>query len=227
MSEPHLASDDRTSIVLVGSFNPRIFQPSWFVRQQLLPPLDEEEAQVELINNDLCAFQTSIFRIEALSERFAAHSIAAPVPDLLRDLVQGTFEILKHNPVVKIGINTSGHFQLDSFDQYNSFGHHLAPKTSLWKPILNEPKTLSLLVQGRRADESTYPGFLNVKVEPSTRIANGILVETNDEFQNENATDASWVSKVLVDEWSDSLNRVAAIREHLLEQAATLEHQDD
>jgi hypothetical protein len=226
MTESHLPSEDRTTIVLVGSFNPRIFQPSWFVRQQLLPPLDEEEAQVDLINNDFCAFQTSLYRIEVLSERFAAHSLAAPVVDLLRDLVQGTFEILKHNPVLKVGINTSGHFQLNSFDQYNSFGHHLAPKHDLWKPILDNPKTLSVLIQGRRV-EGLYPGHINVKVEPSTRIANGVFIETNDEFQNDAATDASWLSTLLVEEWPNSLDRVRDIRRHLIQRATELEHIDD
>jgi hypothetical protein len=217
MTDPPLPSEDLTSVVLVGSFNPRIFQPSWFVRHELLPPLDEEESQVDLINNDFCAFQTSMYRIEVASTRFAAHGIAPPVVEALRDLVQGTFRILRHTPITKIGINTSVHFQLPTDKAYDRFGHILLPKERLWNPILSEPKTLNVSVKGDRPDG--YPGHLLVKVEPSIRMERALYIETNDEFRDDSAQDAHWITDILVEQWGAARARISEIRNHLLGQA--------
>jgi len=37
------------SIVLLGSFNPPIFQPQWFARQNLLQPTLAEKAKINFI----------------------------------------------------------------------------------------------------------------------------------------------------------------------------------
>jgi len=199
-----------TSIVLLGSFNPRIFQPAWFVAQGLLAPEEGTASTIQLINNDFCAFETDWCRVEVLGERCTFYSLAAPIVEALRDLALGTFRILRHTPIVKVGLNTHAHFAMPDRDVWNRFGHLLAPKDDLWSPILQKPGTLSLTIQGVRPDD--YEGHINVKVEPSSRIEPGIFVETNEEFRLPNADSAEWVSEMIEAEWVKYRQRAEEIQ---------------
>ena len=43
-------------IVLVGSFNPRIFQPAWFATENLIREEEEQAAKIELIHRQVAIF---------------------------------------------------------------------------------------------------------------------------------------------------------------------------
>lgn len=40
-------------IVLVGSFNPKIFHPAWFAAQKLISQEAADESNVEVVTNDI------------------------------------------------------------------------------------------------------------------------------------------------------------------------------
>jgi hypothetical protein len=214
MPEMPLPQDDKTSLVLIGAFNPRIFHPAWFARNGLLPPDTESTANIEIVNNDISAFESDWFRIEVLSNRFALRSMATPAVEALRDLLLGTFVILHHTPVEKIGLNTHAHYALPTERTWHEFGHRLAPKTELWDPILQEPGTLSVTIQGVRPDG--HEGHMNVKVEPSAHVEYGIYLETNDEYRQPQADSANWLADILSTQWDASRQRAADIRTHVL-----------
>jgi hypothetical protein len=177
---------DGTSIVFLGAFNPKIFQPAWFAAQNLLPTEEGSEANVQVVANDVCIFETDWFRLEVLSERWALQSRATPAVGALRDLALGTFRILRHTPITRMGLNTTGHFSLLNAEQYDRLGHRLAPKGEFWEPILKQPGMLGLTIHSQRPDN--YEGHIRVKVEPSTRVEKGIFIETNEEFRVVDAT---------------------------------------
>lgn len=217
MPELPLPDLDGTSLVLVGAFNPRIFQPAWFVRNELLPEGVESTANVEIINNDLCAFETDWFRLEVLSDRLVLRSLATPAMESLRDLLFGTFRVLRHTPVHRVGLNTHAHYRLPSEETWHQFGHRLAPKEELWSPVLNSPGTLTLVIQGTRPDD--YDGHVRVKVEPSAQVTYGIFIETNDEYRRLDADSATWVEDVLTKQWDASRSRAEQIRSHIVASA--------
>lgn len=221
MPETLLPELDGTSLVLVGAFNPRIFHPSWFVRNNLLPEGVEATANVEIINNDLCAFEADWFRLEVLSDRLVLRSTATPAIESLRDLMFGTFRILRHTPVQRIGLNTHAHFRLPTEERWHEFGHVLAPKGDLWEPVLGKPGTLSVTLQGTRPDE--YDGHVRVKVEPSAQVPFGIFIETNDEFRLDNSDSATWIEDVLTNHWDPSRVRADQIRTHVVNRALKVE----
>lgn len=214
MSELPLPQHDAASIVLVGAFNPRIYHPAWFVRNELLPEGSEVSANVEIVNNDLCAFENDWFRLEVLSDRFVLRTLASPSVEALRDLVLGALRILRHTPVQKIGLNTHAHWRLPTEQRWHDFGHMLAPKEALWDSVLKRPGTLSLSIQGMRPDDRH--GHVRVRVEPSNTVEHGIFLETNDEFSEVTADSAEWVEDVLTREWDASRTRAEVIREHVL-----------
>lgn len=53
------------SIVLLGSFNPCIFQPQWFVSQNLLPKSESDKADVKVISPEVSQFDIAA---EAIAE---------------------------------------------------------------------------------------------------------------------------------------------------------------
>jgi hypothetical protein len=70
------------SIVLVGTFNPSIFQPQWFVRQNLLPQEEGNKADVKIIAPQVCQFETERFVIQVTANRFSATSKPDANPSL-------------------------------------------------------------------------------------------------------------------------------------------------
>jgi hypothetical protein len=214
MSELPLAEAEGTGLVLVGSFNPRIFQPSWFVRQGLLPESVEESANVEIVTNEVCAFSAEWFRLDVLSDRLALTGLAARSPESLRDLLLGALTILKHTPVTHLGVNSFSHYRLATEGAWHHFGHMLAPKDELWTPVLSEPGTRSLTIEGRRTDN--FDGHIRAKIEPSAQVDHGVFLEINDEYRHVSADSSDWVIDVLGTQWEESRARATAIRDHVV-----------
>jgi len=147
MPEPDISG---ANVVLIGSFNPKIFQPEWFLRQNLLPESEAEEADIKVIHPEVCQFETERFVIQVTSERFIAASKASTNPEPLRDLVLGAFFILEHTPVTAMGLNRQMHFQMNSESEWNKIGDRLAPKEG-WTGVLGDkPGMLSLIIQSDR-----------------------------------------------------------------------------
>src|SRR3989304_7099258 len=102
------------SIVILGDFNPKIFQPSWFAAENLIGKQEAEGAVVSVVHSDISIFSIEWARLEILRERFFAETTQQPYDKALRDLVLGTFTILRHTPLRLMGINTTMHFRVES-----------------------------------------------------------------------------------------------------------------
>jgi len=206
------------SIVLIGNFNPKIFQPSWFGSQGLLQKQEAEEAEVEIIHSDVAIFRLEWLRMEVTRERFLVETLQEAYDLTLRDLVLGTFSLLRFTPIKKMGINRDTHFQVDSEEKWHSVGNKLAPK-DLWQEILERPGMISLTMEGNQKRDG-LEGFIRVKIEPSARIPMGVFFSVNDHFEFKE-TDASvgsdTVISILREYWEKSYKRSERIIYSLLE----------
>ena len=84
------------NIVLIGDFNPHIFQPDWFILQGLLGKKEGESAKVEVIHSDLTVFNLDWLRFEVTRTRVVAMTKDERYHEIMRDLIIGTFSILLH-----------------------------------------------------------------------------------------------------------------------------------
>ena len=97
--------DKRTNVVLLGRFNPAIFQPAWFVRHGLLRQeegVDEDQQQgadVRVVHPEVTEFATEWLVVQILKERFQARPTRDGPDEEVRDLVLGTVRSLRHTPV--------------------------------------------------------------------------------------------------------------------------------
>jgi hypothetical protein len=205
------------SIVMIGSFNPAIFQPRWLGSQQLIRPEEAESAKITTIQAELADFSTEWFALQVLQKRLAILTTDPRQYAPLRDLAAAMFTILPHTPVTTLGINRTFHFQIASVEAWHEIGHLLAPKDR-WRAIMKEPGLRSMLMQGRREDAAAR-GLLHIKVEPSVEVKPGLFVEVNEEFKAPNEGEslgAQWVPDCLAQQWDATMQFAETAAEQLL-----------
>jgi hypothetical protein len=164
------------SIVLVGSFNPKILHPEWFRTNDLLRVEEVESADVEIVHRDVASFRADWLRLQVTADRFVASTDNPTTYEPLRDLVINVFKILEHTPVEQMGINHQQHFQLASQAECDRIGHLLSPKDR-WASFMTTPLLSSMTISGQPEPESTAVSL--VTIEPSTRAKPGVFLRTN------------------------------------------------
>jgi hypothetical protein len=205
------------SIVLLGSFNPVIFQPAWFAAQGLIRDQESQDAKIELIHEAFVKFSMEWLTIEVHQQRFLSSTHQKPYYNILRDLVVGAFKILTHTPIHSLGINFDFHFPMESEDTWHAVGHRVAPKEP-WKGILEKPGLRSLAMEGARPDE--YKGVITVRVEPSRRIKHGVYIHINDHYEakaKEAPLGCGEIIQILESAWDSSKTRAEEIASKLME----------
>jgi len=182
------------SIVLVGSFNPRIFRPDWFQATGIIGDKDSQTATIEIIHSAVSSFSLDWAKVRIDQNKFSIET-SDPPAIRIRDLVLKTFkEFLTHTPVQHVGINRSVHFSVGSFETREKIGRTLAPHEPWgeWaRQIPGNPNDLKLhggmksllMTQVDRGDG--FRGAVTAKIEPSTLRQldlHGIFMEVNDHF---------------------------------------------
>lgn len=214
MPEPEISG---TNIVLIGSFNPKIFQPEWFLRQNLLPTSEAEAADIKVVHPEICFFETERFVIQVTSQRFLAASKTSANAEPLRDLVSGTFFILEHTPASAMGLNTQMHFQLSSEADWHKLGDNLAPKDG-WASILSgRPGMLSLTVQS--GADPANGSRTTVKIEPSVRLKFGAYFEINENYPAQSDNGLKELMDILRGRWAEAQTYAGKIASHILKWA--------
>lgn len=169
---------ESASIVMLGAFNPAIFQPSWLALKNLISSSDAQSADVKLIVPQLAAFKAGGIVVEVLQERFVAQADEPQDQVRLRDLAMGIFAILGETPVSRLGLNWTYVFRLDDEKQWHAVGDLLAPKHVWSKVLRGRPGLRTMTIQGGLPDG--LRGQLNVKIEPTS--APNVRLELNNDI---------------------------------------------
>jgi len=217
MTSPPKPEIEGVGIVLVGSLNPRIFQPAWFAAENLIREEEEQAAKIELIHRQVAIFSLDWLHLQVTDEQFMATTTQSSFYEPLRDLVLGTFRLLRHTPIRMMGLNRDCHFRMSSEEAYHGLGHRLTPKEP-WAGILKEPGMRSLTMEGLRPDN--LKGYIRVRVEPSVRVHPGVFININDHYEVKDAATVRGCDEIidiLDREWKSSLDRSAEIASLLLE----------
>ncbi|WP_449245312.1 hypothetical protein [Desulfobacca acetoxidans] len=182
------------SIVLLGDFNPKIFQPAWFAQENLIRAPEAEAADIKIINPEIVIFELEWLELQVTRDRCLFVTTQEAYYEVVRDLCLGTFKLLRHTPIQKMGINRNFHFRMNSVEEWHAFGHKVAPK-ELWTSVLKTPGLASLTIQGMREDD--LKGYIRVKVEPSKRAHPGIYIQVNDHYEVEEASTSIGCEKII------------------------------
>jgi hypothetical protein len=116
-------------VVAVGSFNPAIFHPEWFLRHKLIAEEDAKEATVKLMSNDVSEVQLCGLRLVCVSDRFSLGTSNISQAARLQDLLLNIFALLPHIPVTACGINPWAHYTISDTAYCHKIGHTLVTAT--------------------------------------------------------------------------------------------------
>lgn len=211
----HSPELEQAAVILLGSFNPAIFHPSWFAAHDLIPN-DEQRVpkgvKLAIAHTEVTDFSTDDFTLQVQPQRFALRALNASFYESLRDLAFSTFSILHHTPIKKMGLNRNFHFRMPSAESWHEVGDRLAPKEH-WTGFLHKPGMKNLTMEGARQDD--YEGFIRVLVEPSGEVRPyGIHVGVNDHYEVSDPEESQGcleLIEILKNSWTESLGKAADI----------------
>jgi len=216
------------SIVLVGDFNPAIFQPAWFAANGLLAQTEADNAEIQVIHPDISVFFTDWVRIRVEKKKFTAEINEQPYIRL-HDLVVNIFgEFLPQTPVNQVGINFTAHVHISSAEEMDNIGRALAP-IEPWGETgklmdrfpagdKNHGGLKSLKMQIPRED-ADVGGAIFATVEPSSRIKQGIFVQVNDHYElpeDPNRLGSAEILKIVRQVFEPSMNYSENILDHIV-----------
>lgn len=219
MPEPSLEIS-AASVVLIGSFNPRIFQPEWFARQGLLPNAEAESANIQIIHQQVTQFETERFLFQVTTDRLYASTKPDTVSEPLRDLIVGTFYVLEHTPVQAMGLNRDMHFRMPSEEAWHQLGDKLAPKEP-WREVIERRRPglrdLQILYNPTSPKEPTT----TITVQPSLQIQPGVYFLVNEHFARVEEATVKSLMAILNDRWEEIQPNAERIARHILSWAAS------
>jgi len=168
---------DGLSVVFLGSFNPGIFHPDWFVRNELLTVEDVKGADI-VITNQVAMFTAEWLLFRATSDTLSIEASQPQMALLLRDLAMGIFRILGHCPIDAIGFNRLHHYRLESVDDWIAFSDSRT-LGQLWQDVLEIPQLKTITFAGKR---NTSGSIVEIKIEPSVRVRPGVFTQVNEHW---------------------------------------------
>lgn len=176
---------DAASVVVKGHFNPPIISPGWLLAQKLISAEDFAEAKVQVITPDVSSFAAVWVQCNVTLDTLQLSTSDVTEYERLRDLAVGILRTLQHTPVAALGINRGVHFATGSVAAWHEVGDALSPK-AVWDGVLHLPGTRNVTILGARQDGQG--GYIQVSVEPSLLLTNGIFVTYNDHYALEVST---------------------------------------
>jgi len=218
--KPIIPEAQALSIVVVGRFNPVIFQPFWFSSQGILTESEAaavgDETSLGVVHPDVTIFSTEWFSLDVNERRFVISTGLDAYFDRLREFVFLTFQKLGHTPVAAVGFNPEAHVRTSGEDQWNAFGHRFAPKED-WIPITNSPGLRELIIEDKPRKDG-YQGYTQYKILPSVKVPYGIFIQMNDHYdfdREEGQKGTAPLLNILENGWKGSMDRWQKVYNHL------------
>ena len=213
---------EEASIVLLGSFNPAILQPQWLAKQSLIRPEEAKHAEGEknfVVTRDLAVIRLGWLDLQVLPDRFTATTSDPSHFETLLECVSGIFQFLEFTPVTAMGVNCGLHWELSDSETWPALEEAVAPK-DMWQELLSGPhngplQLTSLSLRGER--DGSPAEYVNVKVEPSARVPQGLFLHTNEHYQFAPNTPAVESMGILRHNWSGALAATKQLASSLIE----------
>lgn len=195
------------AIVIVGSFNPAIFHPSWLIANGVEDAQPEDAIKVDVVHREISRFSVGNTSYFIDGERLQIQTESAPWVQVLDKANMIVGELLPHTPVRAFGINRDIHFRLQSPEARMRLGRKLAP-VEPWgrfgKEMDNQPSTepAGLLSITLRSHEKfrKFSITKNVKLEPSALIqhTDGVYIQANFHYKKDDGDDGKTIATELV-----------------------------
>lgn len=206
------------SLVVAGAFSPASYTPGWFAAHKLLSAGDAEAADVKVVTNDVSQFQTDQLIVQVTSQQIEINTSQSPY-EAARDLMLGALSLAGSPPLRALGFNLRRHYQVEDVEAWHRAGHAIVPQ-EFWNDLLEDPGMRRVQMQGKREDG--LEGNINVQLEPSVKITNGIYVSVNSHFElnSEEPGSLDLAIELLETRFESELAEAMRLTDRLVEQIA-------
>lgn len=207
-------TNEEISVVLIGSLNPAIFHPEWFVRQGLLPRGEADRAATIVVSPQVANVRFLDFGLQVLPNRLSVQTIDVSKAPRIHDFVIGILTKLPHTPISAAGLNQVLHVPTEGEASWHKIGDALAPKEPIWHELYKSPGLLNISIQDPR--QGRFPGYVNIAVQPSPLIPHGLMVSSNIELQiTDQVGSAPKVVNFIQTEWSNAIQEAKRVTEFI------------
>lgn len=218
---------DLVSIVMVGSFNPRILQPYWFAHNGLISEDDAADAGDVISIPEYTRFTAAGIFIEVQSDRFLARCESIH-KERVKDLALSTFgEHLPHTPICSLGINRSFTVDCGSEKVRDQFGSLLAPKSPWgeWGSAIESGAKaekhggMVRLIMRQEPRPDGFDGYVQTDLRPNLSINTVVLVDVNDHYtvaEPEEVEGCQKVIDIIDSNWKPSMSTSETILDGLI-----------
>lgn len=191
------------SVVIIGNFNPAIFQPEWLKNKGLIRENEASPENLKVIHPELTVIETEDFSLEVRPSRFQFQTSQEPFREPLKDLIVNIFKLLGETPVSAFGINFTRHFKFNDKKDYVNFGYFLSPIQTIFD-FMEQPKLLEFTVTDREKTKADFDPIVNIRIFPSDILTNNaVAINVNSHFSQ--AMDGRNFSKFFEEVWDKTL----------------------
>lgn len=217
---------EEASIVIVGSLNPKIFHPEWFINKKIVEEWEYESDDLVMLN-DLT--QLKIPNESHISVFLNKFSIKTPLETeylSIKDITSHTFRLLQETPVNQVGMNLTSIIKVNSKEKWKQLGQQLAPQ-ECWKQaatFINDLETdeqdhlglWELTMNLPRNDK--LKGFIRPKIAvlPNSAGEYKLVFNINSHVEIPDSN-ALTMTEILEQHWDDSLLLAKNITENIME----------
>lgn len=216
------------SIVLIGHFNPAMFHPDWFCKNEIISAedaataLNEDSKTPLLLSNQLTMFNTTQFYVKIEPNRFQLVADKEPL-DTLKDFIINTLACLGSTDIRAYGYNYSAHYAIPSDEMYQMIGDNLAPK-KYWGMLLGDEVTgvkrksglIGLQMQKTKEDER---GKITLTFQPSAQLKRGVFIACNNHnVMKDDENSAEYVLKQINTEFKDAMIYMKDLQLNLMDE---------
>ena len=217
------------SIVLIGEFNPAMFQPEWFLRNNIISKEDADFARSTtgstplVVTPQITLFGTPQLKIKVEMKRFEIIADKEPYISA-KDFIYNTFSALPGYTISAYGFNYSAHYGVENNEIYQRIGDNLAPK-QYWESLLGDDMTGlerkgGLATIQMQKEKNDNKGRLTVILQPSAIIKPGVFITSND---HTTVSSDDMMAETVLDEinrrFEKSFEEMKVIQEDLIKRA--------
>lgn len=207
-----VASYRNINVVVLGRFNPTIFQPEWFRRHALLPEAEIAAAMEErrvLVSGEATVVQFDSLSLIVQGERW---QLATAQPDWFGDLgaiARSIFDKLPHTPIEVVGLNYTGDFEVAPSRTVEKLMARWVPLEELGTVMGSEPQVAGTV----RASWEGYTA--SVTLEPSRKLKNkGLFINQN--YERRELRSADDLIEILDGDWQKFRERAESVVQTIL-----------
>lgn len=198
------------TFVLLGNFQPAIFQPKWLATKGLFSESEAEIAEIFAISKNLSIFSVAYIKFECFDNRLVISTPYENRFEVARDLVVGLISLLPDMIVDKLGIN----FDAQLTDSAKEIDFDLSSAVLKDKLAYESRDTEAYELTMRYPPIVKYGAYQQLSIKRSEQYVKTVLVTINNHFDLDQQESPGFTLDNVLENWDELYSNSKKIYEH-------------